>query len=497
MLYTTYQLSQEVHPNYYLYSNLLSEGWLWGRKVDNSDMQYAQFRNHLPHLTALVSLWLCIRYLYRLLSNQTITSHVWFNLVCSICVLLGLHGTGFIKIYLIVTTSYLIGKTTGDSFLNPLLTWSFNLAVLFFNEQYHGYTFESVGLGYLDQFTGLLPRWHVLFNFSMLRLVSYNMDAYWYMKSKRHYVGLEEPSMRERIEMPYAPSTYHYSAFLSYIFYAPLYLCGPIVTFNNYMSQLQAPCSSITRPYLIQYAVRLLSTLFVMEMVLHSLYVVAISKAQAWHQDSPFELSMIGYFNLLIIWMKLLIPWRFFRLWALLDGIWPEENMIRCMSNNFSAQRFWKSWHRSFNRWTVRYIYIPLGGSNYLGFSIWVVFTFVAIWHDIELRLLAWGWLICLFLLPEIIGSRLFSLKKYGHMWYYRFVCGIGCVFNILMMMVANLVGFCLGLDGMKTMLSDMFHSMNGYLFLLTTVLCLFVAVQIMFEIRESEKRRGDFKWTM
>ncbi|KAI8351231.1 MBOAT, membrane-bound O-acyltransferase family-domain-containing protein [Choanephora cucurbitarum] len=496
MLYTTHQLSQEVHPNYYLYSNLLSEGWLWGRKVDNSDMQYAQFRNHLAHLTALVSLWLCIRYLYRLLPNQTITSHVWFNLVCSMCVLLGLHGTGFIKIYLIVTTSYLIGKATGGSILNPLLTWSFNLAVLFLNEQYHGYTFGSIGLGYLDPLTGLLPRWHVLFNFSMLRLVSYNMDAYWYMKSKRHYVGLEEPSMRERIEMPYAPSIYHYSAFLSYIFYAPLYLCGPIVTFNNYMSQLQTPIS-ITRPYLIQYAIRLLSTLFVMEIVLHSLYVVAISKAQAWHQDSPFELSMIGYFNLLIIWMKLLIPWRFFRLWALLDGIWPEENMIRCMSNNFSAQRFWKSWHRSFNRWTVRYIYIPLGGSSYLGFSIWVVFTFVAIWHDIELRLLAWGWLICLFLLPEIIGSRLFSLKKYGHRWYYRFVCGIGCVFNILMMMVANLVGFCLGLDGMKTMLSDMFHSINGYLFLLTTVVCLFVAVQIMFEIRESEKRRGDFKWTM
>lgn len=165
-----------------------------------------------------------------------------------------------------------------------------------------------------------------------------------------------------------------------------------------------------------------------MELTLHYLYVVAISKTKAWEGDTPLELSMIGYFNLVIIWMKLLIPWRFFRLWGLADGIYTEENMIRCMSNNFSAQRFWKSWHRTFNRWMIRYartllihmpshtccryIFVPLGGSQYFMYNMWVIFTFVALWHDIELKLLAWGWLICLFLMPELIASRLFSYKK-------------------------------------------------------------------------------------
>ena len=34
-----------------------------------------------------------------------------------------------------------------------------------------------------------------------------------------------------------------------------------------------------------------------------------------------------------------------------------------------------------------------------------VVFSFVALWHDLSFRLLAWGWLVVLFILPEL-GAR-------------------------------------------------------------------------------------------
>jgi hypothetical protein len=51
---------------------------------------------------------------------------------------------------------------------------------------------------------------------------------------------------------------------------------------------------------------------------------------------------------------KLLLPWRFFRLWALADGIDPPENMVRCMANNYSTLGFWRSWHRSYNLWITR-----------------------------------------------------------------------------------------------------------------------------------------------
>ena len=160
------------------------------------------------------------------------------------------------------------------------------------------------------------------------------------------------------------------------------------------------------------YGIRFLIALLSMEIILHYTYVVAISKTRAWEGSSPFQLSMISYFNLQIIWLKLLLPWRFFRLWAMADGIETPENMLRCMSNNYSALAFWRAWHRSFNRWIIRYIYIPLGGSKRPIMNTLAVFTFVAFWHDISLKLLAWGWLVTLFILPEVLARMIMPPKR-------------------------------------------------------------------------------------
>lgn len=37
------------------------------------------------------------------------------------------------------------------------------------------------------------------------------------------------------------------------------------------------------------------------------------------------------------------------------DGVDTVENMVRCMSNNYSALEFWRDWHRSYNRWLIRF----------------------------------------------------------------------------------------------------------------------------------------------
>ena len=66
---------------------------------------------------------------------------------------------------------------------------------------------------------------------------------------------------------------------------------------------------------------------------------------------------------------------------------------------------FWRSWHQSYNLWLIRsallpttnfrcrrpsslerYLYIPLGGSNNTVLSMVVIFTFVALWHDLFLK---------------------------------------------------------------------------------------------------------------
>jgi D-alanyl-lipoteichoic acid acyltransferase DltB (MBOAT superfamily) len=309
-------------------------------------------------------------------------------------------------------------------------------------------------------------------------------------------------SERDRVYTPAKPEDYSFRNYLAYALYSPLYLAGPILTFNDYISQQRYRAPSITTDRTIRYAIRFIVCLLTMELVLHFIYVVAIFNAKPdWGSYTPYQLSMLGYFNLHIIWLKLLLPWRFFRLWSLLDGVDPPENMVRCMSNNYSALAFWRGWHRSYNRWITRYIYIPLGGSKLRG--VWgkarsianylAVFTFVALWHDINLRLLMWGWLITLFVLPEILGTLAFPASQWkDRPNAYRVICGVGAVANILMMMIANLVGFAIGVDGLKELLHGIVGSTAGLCFLAAACGALFVGAQVMFEVREQEKREGN-----
>jgi D-alanyl-lipoteichoic acid acyltransferase DltB (MBOAT superfamily) len=272
-----------------------------------------------------------------------------------------------------------------------------------------------------------------------------------------------------------------------------------------------------------------------MELVLHYDYVGAISKARPeWPSYTPAQISLLSYFNLHIIWLKLLLPWRFFRLWSLADGVDPPENMLRCVSDNYSTLSFWRGWHRSYYRWLLRYIYIPLGGSSFRTgvdaartvLTYLVVFTFVALWHDIKLNLLIWGWLVVVFFLPEIAAGYLFPRRKWeGRPTAYRMLCCVGGVGNVLMMISANLVGFAVGLDGLESIVRGIFRDYSGTLgsdlfffvalffflyspflqsffvllltpcpglvFLVTACSALFVGIQVMFEIRQSELRRG------
>jgi len=105
-----------------------------------------------------------------------------------------------------------------------------------------------------------------------------------------------------------------------------------------------------------------------------------------------------------------MIIWRCARLAALLDGFETHENLSRCVqAYTYSIQLFWRSWHRSFNEWIKRYMYFPLGGSSNKIISIWLIFSFVAIWHDFKIHLLVWGYMTILVILPDEVIRRWYN----------------------------------------------------------------------------------------
>ncbi|PCH42536.1 MBOAT-domain-containing protein [Wolfiporia cocos MD-104 SS10] len=499
MVWIPVQLSSSSHPNYMMYHRRLTPGWLFGRQVDNSDAQYRSFRNNIPPLIILSATFLGLKSLYTLLIRRfrpvqsDNTYLIPYSLVFSILMLLGLHGTSALKIILILSSNYFIARACRGSKVGPVLTWVFNAAMLFANDRFEGYRFASLhsSLGNLDSISGIYPRWHVSFNITMLRLVSFNMDYYWFCNR----AGPVDPghilSEKQRTTTPHTSETYSYANYITYALYPPLYIAGPIMTFNDFMWQFRRPTPVPIRATL-SYLLRFLACYMTLEFILHFMYVVAIKDTKAWGGYSAAELSMVGFWNLIVVWLKLLVPWRFFRLWALADGIDPPENMVRCMANNYSALGFWRAWHRSYNLWIVRrYIYIPLGGTKNAVYTTVLVFSFVALWHDLSFRLLAWGWLVSLFILPELAARYLLPPSKYSSEPWYRHVCAVGAIFNILMMMSANLVGFVIGTEGISYMLQQLLGTWEGVRFLVDACGCIFVAAQVMFEYREEELRQG------
>lgn len=198
---------------------------------------------------------------------------------------------------------------------------------------------------------GLNRRWWISFNFTILRLISFTLDTHWSSSSSKRKSASSLPASC-------------FLFFLTYTLYTPLYLAGPIISYSDFSTQFSQR-KSIHFKSLAWYFIRWILALMLMEVMMHAFYVVAISKSPlAWHDMTAFEISMVGFFNLKFVWLKvskrfvsniqLLVMWRFFRLWAMADGIETTENMTRCMSNNYSVMGFWRSWHRSYNRWLVR-----------------------------------------------------------------------------------------------------------------------------------------------
>jgi len=497
------KFSSPKSVNYPKYEGLLSEGWMFGRKADVSDDQTRTFRSFaFVLLVVLITHVTISRIIQSIPSNATSVKYrKIYSLVFSSIFLGVLYGTSLIKILILLSINYFIAKRFGKTKLNPILTWVLNIALLFLNDYYKGYKFGSICslLSFLDKFRGLMPRWDINYNYCVLRSISFNMDYYWCLKNKEESKDVESKIVeddgskdyRARVKDSLLEKDYNFFNYLIYLLYIPLYLAGPIITFNDFIYQINHR-SSLNIKKTVIYAIRFLAVVLLFEWTLHFMYVNAIIRKRAYENFTPFDYCMLAYWSLINVWLKLLLIWRFFRLWGLCDNIDTVENMNRCMSNNYSMAGFWRAWHTSYNKWNIRYIYIPLGGNKSPIINNAFVFSFVAIWHDISLKLLEWSWLIIIFLIPETVCTKFIS-KKINHLSYYRFLKSIAAALNILMMIGANMVGYVIGLDGAKEIFGEIF-AFKHILFWTYMFFCIMIGTQIMFEIREEEKRRGIFK---
>lgn len=116
-----------------------------------------------------------------------------YDLLFAAIFLFVLHGFSAFKVLAILSINYQIATGLPRSVV-PVATWTFNMFILFANELCHGYQYSRVAEmvlpapfaqgetswgAWLDSYGGLIPRWEILFNITVLRLISFNLDYYW------------------------------------------------------------------------------------------------------------------------------------------------------------------------------------------------------------------------------------------------------------------------------------------------------------------------------
>lgn len=471
----------------------LEPGWLFGRANDLSDTQWRSFRGQLP-LLALAALVTApaVAVARRLLGARAMPA---FHALYGAAFVSYLHGVRALWIAALILVHHrACRRFAGAPFLGPAVAWASALAALVASQFWaHSWTFARLAriapplaplLPLDDAYAGILPRWWTHFNLVVLRMVSYGVDLHRrrVAEAEAKSAAAAEPATAiataptsasasadadegyfRLVEHPTAEVEHSLTEFVAYCLYPPLYLAGPTATFNAFASQLRAPQRSHGARALVRYAAwKFGLVLLILEVWTHTQYANAMSKFRAWSPSGgtssapafgPFEVASTSLMVLNFMWLKFTVIWRFFRLWSLLSGVEPPENMLRCVNNNCTILGFWRGWHASFNRWLVRYMYVPLGGAKYRLLNVWVIFGFVGAWHDrLAWHLLWWAAIFAAFLAPELAAAaaaaRLFPTPQSRESLTYRLIRSFLGAMNVHVLIAGNMVGYVVGMDG-------------------------------------------------
>ena len=134
------------------------------------------------------------------LAEARLNQRVNFDLYFALAYLCALNGFSAIKVLMILYTNFFLATRLPRQYI-PAATWVFNIGILFANEMCRGYPYAEIANfilpwsasdatgaekesqrnwgSYLDDYGGLMPRWEILFNITVLRLISFNLDYCW------------------------------------------------------------------------------------------------------------------------------------------------------------------------------------------------------------------------------------------------------------------------------------------------------------------------------
>jgi protein-cysteine N-palmitoyltransferase HHAT len=481
---------------------ILSEYFGIQYQLDLADTQWKDFRQSLSLLSKVavgtVTLSWFVRWLWNNDFARRFRMNTWLRLVIGVTAIVVQHSWHSLIVFAICGMGFVIAQLALSvaryPWLSKAIIWMFAISVLLFKESYRIQTFSHYFFFRIlfDRRYGGMYGWQFPANFLVLRLISFSIDFLEAYSSGHHKKSDDDSNAAAGVlhrdgHHSHEITEYSFVDYMAYMCYAPLYIAGPIVSFNSFISFSKR---SQQQENLWWYGLRWVFCFLLLEAMTARFPLTAVVASGLLPHLNVKEIAVVFYLVLKMMWLKFLIIWRFFRWWAMADGIMTVENQQRCMSNNYSLEQFWKGWHASFNQWIVRYMYKPMGGRQYRFFNVWLIFLFVALWHDFEWKLLVWGLLNATFYVIEGIIKhwrlRVLGQEQHELSWtpmINRLLVTIIGAMYIVVLVSVNLVGYCTG-TGALPLLQHKVMTMDGLRTLLGTLYFLAVGVNIMLHLQ-------------
>ncbi|XP_041866897.1 protein-cysteine N-palmitoyltransferase HHAT [Melanotaenia boesemani] len=177
---------------------------------------------------------------------------------------------------------------------------------------------------------------------------------------------------------------------LSYTFYHPFFYNGPIITYKAYTEQMMKSAEEKNRAnsgltYLVLRSGQILLWWSMAEYMIHIMYMHSIQSNETFLDIlPPWALGGLALALVQFFYVKYLVLFGLPCMLATLDELVPPK-LPRCVSIMYSFTGMWRHFDEGLYRWLIRYIYVPLGGSQHgplwKVLSTGLAFGFICLWH--------------------------------------------------------------------------------------------------------------------
>ena len=399
--------------------------------MDYSISLYIQRKTHPANMTYLES-----STSYKQKSNVTMHYRkTYFNGRCLTYLTVGMlfayvcNGSYSAWFFFIVTANYMFLSVIRKYAYRQQIIWAVgSLFLMVFNSfcyfiKFDDRTYENVlGAGFrqLDSHgspIGLDISTEYYTRYLVLRIVSFNLDC-----CSRGFCGKDGKVTKDNL-----------LTYFAYVFYFPLFLRGPSLTYDAFMSQIRSQeidcnktvfnkdgqiipssvCSSLSnfRGYIksTKSLLKMMIYVVILEISMHTFYYPTIIFTELDSKLTHYEWTGYAILYLSFMYLQAIISYGIPRVISAFDNIQAPDDMPRCFfAASTSFHSHWRSYHASWNKWFLKYIYLPLGG----GYSaLWAVCTWSFLLHTFDSYWINWSFITTVALTIE-------NLLKENFKWY-------------------------------------------------------------------------------